>query len=181
MANVTAESMPPETSTTAGAAERLAIIAKASALSRGRRYVAHPVARAFFQRRAGMRLDHRLQRGSGSTEILERDLAVGDAELCFRSLGIARIFPQQCLERSQRGLVVLGDLVRTAQPVIRIRRQRAIRILVDEGAEAARGIDVVAGAERFERRIEIGLCSGLIGRRRGLCGRRGSLGAADTA
>jgi hypothetical protein len=139
--------MPPETSTTARRGSARPIVIVGSWRAGGRRQVLQRGARALLDLGAGGRGDRRLQGTPRGAVVLERNLAIGDPQLRFRCLGAVRVLPQQRLERGQCRLVVLGDLVRAAEPVIRVRNQRALRILVDEGAEAARRVDIIAIAQ----------------------------------
>src|SRR5579875_654651 len=153
IASVTAESMPPETSTTAphGVGDRSVI---GSSMTAGlQRESLQPALRQPLDRRAGVGL--------------HLELAVADLEPRAGRLIALRKPLQQRLEGIQRHLVVLGDVVGLAQPVIRIGRERIVGILLHELAEAARGIDVVARAQRLEGRRVGRLRGGLVGRRGG--------------
>src|SRR5690348_11423782 len=155
--------MPPETSTTAlRGSERPSVIA--ASLLPGRD-ILQLVACLLGELASRVRRNGSLQRVPCGGVLPEGDLAVGDTKLCFGGLGAVRVLPQQRLERGQCRLVVLGDLVRTAQPVVGVRNQRALRILVDEGTESARRVYVVAVAQRLERRIVRRLRRCLVGRR----------------
>src|SRR5579875_753050 len=167
IASVTAESMPPETSTTAphGVGDRSVI---GSSMTAGlQRESLQPALRQPLDRRAGGGLDHRFQRAPGGGVVLHLELAVADLEPRAGRLIALRKPLQQRLEGIQRHLVVLGDVVGLAQPVIRIGRERIVGILLHELAEAARGIDVVARAQRLEGRRVGRLRGGLVGRRGG--------------
>ena len=103
--------------------------------------------------RIRIRLHDLVQRGLGLIPFFKFVLTVTDLEQRVGRLLVIRIALEQGAERLLGDLVVLGDVVRLAEPVVRIAGQLAVRILIDEALETPRRFCVTAILERRERRI----------------------------
>src|SRR5258708_10929891 len=159
MARSVAESRPPERRTTADFTPRCA-----SALTALRGEARAGLAGRF---RSGETRDDVLERIARAARVALLGLDRGDREQRIGSLGGLRILREQFLLRGQRGAIVAHVGVADADPVVRVRGERARREVLHEGAE---GVDrrrkVVASKEVRGRVVGLDL-AGLVF----LCGR----------
>src|SRR5258708_12119729 len=150
MARTVAESRPPERRTTADFTPR-----RASALAALRGEARAGLAGGF---RSGETRDDVLERIARAARVALLGLDRGDREQRIGSLGGLRILRQQLLLRGQRGAIVAHVGVADADPVVRIRGERARREVLHEGAE---GVDrrrkVVASKEVRGRLVALDL------------------------
>src|SRR5258706_3113129 len=171
IARTVAESRPPESRTTADFTPR-----RASALAalRGE-------ARAGLDGccRSGARRTDVLRRVARSARVALVGLDRGDREQRVGRLGGLRILREQLLLRGQRGAIVAHVGVADADPVVRVRGERARRIVLHEGAEGVdRGRKVVAAKEVRRRVVGLDLARLVVLGRRPWRGRLRARGQA---
>jgi hypothetical protein len=81
------------------------------------------------------------------------ELAVADLEECLAGLGRAGGDVQHLLELDLRLAIVVLDVVRLSDPVLRVGHQRVLRILGHEVEEVEHGLTVLADAEGRLRQV----------------------------
>src|SRR5258706_1954620 len=169
IASTVAESRPPESRTTADFTPR-----RASALAALRGEARAGLAGGF---RSGETRDDVLERVARAARVALLGLDRGDREQRVGRLGGLRILREQLLLRGQRGAIVAHVGVADADPVVRVRGERARRIVLHEGAEGVdRGRKVVAAKEVRRRVVGLDLARLVLLGRRPWSGRIGARG-----
>src|SRR5512136_357578 len=97
--------------------------------------------------------DELLQRLARPGGIAELELAAADVEQRVGHLLAVRIARNQLALRGDRAAEILLRKLGVADPVLRRRRERALRVRLDEGLEPADRRGIVATLELLERGI----------------------------
>src|SRR6185503_7363116 len=142
-ASTVAESRPPERRTTARPATR-ALLAAQGCEAR---------ARLAGGLRGGIARDEVLQRVARAAHITLLGLDRRDREQGVGRLGRLRVLREQLLLRGERVAVVLHVRVADADPVGRVGRKLALRIVLEEGAERVHRRGEVVAPEEARGRV----------------------------